>query len=110
MARATEIVEVKRIVVSVGGKDLSLSVEEARDLYRVLGDLVGPKDAAPLIVREVILSPPPVPMIVPYVPYQPSTTPMYPGPKPWESPFWCDDVRCEGSNATVRFTASSGAD
>ena len=77
MARATEIVEVKRIVVSVGGKDLSLSVEEARDLYRVLGDLVGPKDAAPLIVREVILSPPPVPMIVPYVPYQPSTTPMY---------------------------------
>ena len=88
MSKSVKAIEVKKIVVKVGDKELSLSVEEARDLCKALDALVGEKN--PVQVVPVVYPPVSIPCepyipFKPYVPYVPSD--------PWVSPFWtCDNT------------------
>lgn len=105
MKEQAKVVEIKRIVLKVGRQEVALTVEEARDLYRALGELVGPKEVhqAPLI-QPIVVNPPVVaPVVVPYEPY-----------RPWVSPFWVGDTYTTCGSAmdggTYMLTASSAAE
>lgn len=102
MGKPMEAVEVKRIVVRVGKSELELTVEEARELHRVLGELVGAREpVVPIVFREVVtipvVQPIQVPAWVPCTPYQPSLPYPYIGDP--IGPFW--QTTCNGSTVMV---------
>ena len=100
MAKSVKAIEIKKIVVKVGDKELSLSVEEARDLCKALDALVGDKN--PITVAPVVYPPvvyPPVsypPVVQPVIPYDPWGT-------PWVSPYWT----CESSDGIAIFNTNN---
>lgn len=76
-------IEVNKIMLKIGKKkEIKLSLEEARELQKVLTDLLGMKDNSIIIVptTPVVTNPYPVPtpyrrwVINPWVPYEGSNT------------------------------------
>ena len=105
MSDAVQAVKVERIVVRVGAQEVALTVEEARELHRALGELVGPRDLAVVREREYVpYVPCPAPQVVPYVPW---VIPGDTGGPIWWSPNW--KVTCGDLPGTAVLTASSGS-
>ena len=81
---------VEKIVLKVGDKKIELSVEDAKDLHKILGDLVGDK--------IVINSPLPCPCPSP----SPWIYPVY--TKPWDN--WEITWEDSGDTASITYTNS----
>ena len=66
-------IEIKKLIVQVGDKELRLTVDEAKQLHKILGELVA-QPAQPTIVieRDIINIPSPV---IPWYPVYPVTNP-----------------------------------
>jgi len=63
-------IEIKKILLQVGDKELRLTVEEAKELHKILGDLVAEKIPSVVIERDIISIPSPV--VIPWYPVYPT--------------------------------------
>jgi hypothetical protein len=98
MSDEVQAVKVERIVVRVGEQEVALTVEAARELHRVLGELVGAREPVVLREREYVPIYPPQPY-VPCVPYVGgSADPI--GPSWWT-------VTCDSGTACIAAGAGS---
>jgi hypothetical protein len=83
-----KVCEVKKIVLNINGKEISLSIEQAKKLKDILGELFG-KEIIKEVIREINY--PPI-----YVYPQPATI-----TNPWV-------ITC-GSGGTGTYSANSGS-
>lgn len=90
-------IEINKIMLKIGKKkEIELSLEEARELQKVLTDLLGMKDNSITII-------PSAPVVT--IPYP------YPVPSPYRrwivNPIWTGDDHFYGDNTTGTITISS---
>ena len=95
--------EIKKIVLEINGKEIELSIDEAKELQEMLGDLFGE--------QKYINVPQPYPVAQPYPVYP--TPPIYPQPyyTPWRQ--WQTDYYpnfTSGTTVTFSTTSTSSRD
>ena len=78
-------IEIKKILIQIGDKELRLTVDEAKELHKILGELVAEKVPTVIIEKDIVINPVSIPWY-PVYPYYPGAT---------EYPTWtitCGDV------------------
>lgn len=78
---------IKKITINIGGVDVSVTPEEAKNLHEALGNLLG-LDKSPIIIKEKE-----------YVPYQPYIWPY--------KPYWYASSKSSGGY-TIQYSQTSG--
>lgn len=82
-------VEVKSLILLVGGKEIKLTIGEARALFGQLGDLFGKPDT--------IVLPNPYPVYVERWPTYPAPTPIWVDTTGVTGPQWTPTTYCESN-------------
>ena len=77
-------VKVERIVIKIGDKEHEFSMEEAKELQKLLNDLLGEKEVIYIPYSQPVIYPQPV-YVEPYryIPYYPERTAPNPYINPW---------------------------
>jgi len=85
-------VKVSKIVLVVNGKEIELTIDEAKELNGMLGELFDQKEKTIVVERH------------PYIPY--SYPYVYVKPYVWEQPYitWCGHVTFSGNTSTLTLT------
>ena len=67
-------IEIKKLLIQIGDKELRLTVNEAKELHKILGELVAEKVPTVIIEKDIIINPISIPWY-PVYPYYPAATP-----------------------------------
>lgn len=78
---------IKKITINIGGIDVNVTPEEAKNLHEALGNLLG-LDKSPIIIKEKE-----------YIPYQPYTWPY--------TPYWYSSSKSSGGY-TIQYSQTTG--